>query len=701
MCNICSAFRPYQDGCDYVSLNSNAPVVETEDAAQDISTAYAIEAGQLFQGEIHSVGNRDWVRVDLEEGVTYEVDLKGVASGVGTLADPVMALYNSSGTYLTGNDDGGAGNESHLSYTPLTSGTYYLMARGYASSTGTYHLSVTPNLPPPPVGTLDELATYLTDTYWTDTGSVAHSFDTAPTTTITVDITGLTAEGQQLARWAMEAWEAVAKLTFNEVTSGAQITFDDASAGASAGATIDGDGNILSASVNIGTQWLVDHGTQLGSYGFQTYLHELGHVLGLGHQGDYNLNATYGVDAGFANDSWQMSVMSYFSQTENTAITATEAEAVTTMMADVVAIQSIYGKATGVSLTGGATTYGVGHSLGTSWLGKIFDAQNGSGSSADVEAGPFAMTIYDRNGRDLIDFSNDTSDQVVNLTHETISDVYGATGNLIIARKATIEDYRAGSGDDEIYGNWVANEIDGNGGNDTIDGGRGADEINGGAGDDMLIGGRDDDWLDGGAGADDLDGGRGTDWADYWGSSAGLTVDMKNTASSTGEAAGDTFTSIENLRGSMFNDMLMGTGQDNEIFGAQGNDVINGRNGADLIEGAGGRDNLLGSLGDDTLRGGDGADILNGGDDDDILTGGAGRDTIRFTEGADHLTDYDGDLLQFHTSLWGGGTKTKAELLSYGSVQGNDVVFDFGSGNTLNLDDYSDLAALQSSLGYF
>ena len=105
-----------------------------------------------------------------------------------------------------------------------------------------------------------------------------------------------------------------------------------------------------------------------------------------------------------------------------------------------------------------------------------------------------------------------------------------------------------------------------------------------------------------------------------------------------GDAAGDDYEGIENVRGSAHNDILVGgraTVANNIIWGQQGNDTIVGLDSADstdmfyggkgddTIKGGGGDDKLYGQLGDDNLQGGPGDDTLDGGPGMDMLYGGA------------------------------------------------------------------------------
>ncbi|MEQ8355559.1 MAG: calcium-binding protein, partial [Kiloniellaceae bacterium] len=137
--------------------------------------------------------------------------------------------------------------------------------------------------------------------------------------------------------------------------------------------------------------------------------------------------------------------------------------------------------------------------------------------------------------------------------------------------------------------------LDDNSWNLTLVGGQGI-ALTGGAGDDVVLGVAGDQTLNLGGGDDTLDLSLSLD---------AVTVDLGTAAAQLISATQgtDTLQGIENLRGSIFSDLLTGDANANT---------------------------LTGLLGDDTLIGGGGADVLDGGLGIDAMTGGAGADQFVF-----------------------------------------------------------------------
>ena len=230
--------------------------------------------------------------------------------------------------------------------------------------------------------------------------------------------------------------------------------------------------------------------------------------------------------------------------------------------------------------------------------------------------------------------------------------VEGGEGNDLIRGGDDEDDIYAGAGDDVVFGGTQSDVLRGEDGNDLLFGRGGFDRLIGGDGDDELDGGFNSDELEGGAGADILIGDVGFDTASYDTATSGVTLNLV-TGGTGGDAEGDTFSSIEYVRGSAFDDNITGSDFGNRLWGQDGSDVINGAEGDDLIFGGDGTDTLngdsdndfiSGDRGNDTLNGGDGFDtleggqgddILNGGNDGDLLTGGFGVDTLTGGAGTD------------------------------------------------------------------
>lgn len=248
-------------------------------------------------------------------------------------------------------------------------------------------------------------------------------------------------------------------------------------------------------------------------------------------------------------------------------------------------------------------------------------------------------------------------DANVNLQDGEFFDIDAPTSGPISL--ASVENAITGSGNDVVRGS---------GENNILSTGAGTDNLSGLGGDDTLIGG---------AGADILNGGLGIDTASYAGAVAGVVASLINPASNTGDAAGDTYFSIEKLVGSDFNDNLSGDNSANILAGGNGNDTLIGGAGADFLSGGAGFDavsyftataavaanltNAASNTGDaagDTydsieyLFGSGFNDILSGNSVANLIRGGSGNDIIRGYAGNDTLTGNSGnDTFAFNTAL--------------------------------------------------
>ncbi len=695
-------------------------VTESVDAAATSATAYQIRVGQSALGSIFDDSDADWYAVDLVAGQTYDLRLLGF--GTQFLSNPLMRLRNGAGTIIASNDDGftsGSGTherDAAMSFTANATGRFYIEADAFAVQTGSYLLSVTADVAGAmPVLTVDEIAWQLINNgnaYFVSTEALA--FDVADNS-ISVNISGLTDKGKSFATAALAVWSDYLGFDFAVVTGAAEITFDDEKTYSAYAQTVNDGAKLTSAFVNIGKGWIApDNG--LNTYSFETYLHEIGHALGLAHGGNYNGSADYGTSNFYVNDSLAWSIMSYMqaygddiNDSQNSYVDAYFQDMYSPMIADIIAMQYLYGRSS--NTFSGNTTYGFNGNTGNAALDN----------AATLSGMLMAMTVFDTSGTDTLDFSATNAAQVISLVSESLSSVLGGRHNLGIARGVVIENAISGSGHDRLIGNAANNELTGGGGNDTLDGGAGDDTLNGGEGNDYYI-------LSGGT--------------DVINDSLGIngiissgTIDISLSSLSAMYNVRLINNSAANITGNTRDNVLEGNNAANTITGGDGNDTLDGGDGSDALYGGNGSDVFFGGQGADTMAGGNGVDELSyaasnagitvnlatnrgagGYAADDViseierLSGSAFADWMTGSDSGEVLSGLQGDDFIFGSAgddiITGGGGKDALyggfgnDIFRFTSIQdlststrNCDVIFDFTRGQ-----DRIDLSAIDASV---
>ncbi|MFI0843906.1 calcium-binding protein [Mesorhizobium sp. IMUNJ 23232] len=251
-----------------------------------------------------------------------------------------------------------------------------------------------------------------------------------------------------------------------------------------------------------------------------------------------------------------------------------------------------------LTMQGDADIDATGNALDNVITGNLGNnALSGGGGDDVLMGGGGADALNGGANTDTASYANAMAAVVVSLANPAINGGDAAGDSYV-----SIENLTGSMYGDTLNGDDDVNIVKGGGGIDTVKGYGGADMLFGEAGSDTLIGG---------VGADMLDGGADTDTASYAGATAGVIASLANPAINSGDAAGDSFVSIENLTGSGFDDALNGDNAYN---------FIQGGGGADTMKGYGSTDQLHGEAGNDTLIGGVGADILDGGADTDTAS---------------------------------------------------------------------------------
>ena len=707
--------RPYRDNSGTYELT----VFDEQD--NNAETPLAVSVGERFQGTLDDKFDEDWIRVDLVEGITYDITLDGIGPDADT--DTVLRIYDQEGEQVGFHDDVdyAAGKvNSKLSFTAGTTSAYYISAGAYRGNptqdnSGRYQVGV-----------------YEADTSLVLTGTRRSEFS------FTARLRGSPGDDELDGRGGRDWLEGGAGAdtltggtggdfaSYQYSDEGVEVRLDD---GTARGGHAEGD--VFAGSKTIRITQDDESAAKIDVPDFEEFvislvfgeedeeeaeeveIFDIESLFGSAHDdilvGNRGANALWGyfgddrLDGGGGNDSLAggggadvliggagIDAVTYFSSDEGVEVDLQNgvgrggfAEGDTFPGRQTIEYTGPAGAAREVEVPDIENLYGsflhddilIGAHGSNRIIGfKGDDELDGRGGHDLLEGREGADALRGGEGNDLSSYFY--SDEAVEVRlHDGTARGGDAEGDTFPGMKTVA--YAHPAGDTVEVEVPDIEDLIGSAFDDILDGAHGPNRLGGYRGDDELDGREGDDWLDGGPGADVLRGGAGNDTASWFFSFRGVVVRLHDGTARGGEAEGDTFAGtdvveytdaegntvtmevpdIENLEGSSRADILAGDLRDNRINGGGGNDEIYG--------GPGGGDDLLtGGPGDDRIYGGIGDDTLGGGPGDDRLWGGPGDDMLDGGEGDDGFV------------IAAGG--------------GNDTILDFGNG-----DDVVDLAAFE------